>query len=322
MKKPRLTFFLHGEDSFLKDIIINLRNDYDIKYFNVKDREREFYSDGSGTQEFYQLYYDSDIAWFEWCNELVIKALSSPKQCKHIVRLHSYEMFTPMPSQVDWNKVDKLIVVSETMKNLLDQKFHIRKDIFKVINNGINLEKFDFNENKKYNKKICYLGYLNYKKAPELFLHFCNEIWNYDHNFTFHIAGQFQDERIGLYMNTIIPHLPFKVIFDGWQKNVPEYLSDKDYIMSTSLFESFHYSLMEGMALGVIPLVHGWIGSELLYPTENIFYRSNDLIDFIKKIESSENIGNIRKYHRKYVENNFSLDKQMKEIKETLSELL
>ena len=75
MGKKKLTFFTLGGDMFLKDIIINLRKDYDIKFFNR----------GTDT-EFKQMLHDSDIAWFEFCDKLSIEATKSEPLCKYVTR--------------------------------------------------------------------------------------------------------------------------------------------------------------------------------------------------------------------------------------------
>jgi len=306
-----VTFFTAGEDVFLRDIVLNLRKDYNVKMFKAR---------GNDEQAFFQAYHNTDVAWFEWCDGLFKEAMIHPKICKVINRLHSYELFTPLPGQIDWNKVDKLVVVSDTAKNLVIDKFKIRPDIFKVIHNGVNINKYTIPDNKKYNKKIVYVGFLNYKKAPELLLQFWYQIWKQDPTFEFHIAGDFQDERYVLYFNAVANKMPFQIHFDGWIKNMPEYFKDKDYVMSTSLFESFQYSLAEGMSQGVVPLIHGWLGSDKLYPKDFIFYNSDECIDIIKSFETSDqNV--VREEVRKHIVDNYSLEKSITSIKEMIDSL-
>ena len=43
----------------------------------------------------------ADIAWFEWCDLVLIQASKKLKKtCKVICRLHSYEVFSNYPNQV------------------------------------------------------------------------------------------------------------------------------------------------------------------------------------------------------------------------------
>ena len=307
--KKRLTFFTAGEDTFLKDIVVNLRKDYNVKFCQRPEE-----------QEFFQEYHNTDIAWFEWCDGLFENAMQHPKPCKIINRMHSYELFTPIPGSIDWNKVDKLILVNNTCKQIAMDKFRIRPDIMTVINNGVDVERLKIPQDKKYNKKIAFVGFLNYKKAPDLLLHTFYNIWKHDPSFEFHIAGDFQDERYVLYFNSIMPHMPFKLHFDGWVQDMPKYLEDKDYVISTSLFESFQYSIAEGMSQGVIPLVHGWWGADQLYPKKYVFYNLDEPVDIIKEFEQS-NKEEERNKVRQHIIRNFSLEKQIKEIKDVLETL-
>lgn len=309
-KKQRLTFFTAGESVFLNDIIISLRKDYEVKMFFRGKPE-----------EFHTMLHDTDIAWFEWCDELTAHATVQPKMCKYICRLHSYEMFTDWPKKVDWNKMDKLIFVNPIVRDYSIRKFGIRPDITDIICNGVNMDKFQMPKNKKYNKKVVYIGYINYKKGPELLLQAFKAIYDYDNEFEFHIAGEHQDERIKLYFDTMIPKLPFKIHFDGWVQDMPVYLEDKDYVISSSLFESFQYSIGEGMAQGLVPLVHSWIGSDYFYPTDYIWTFPNECVDIVKRFEEQEDKQAIRNGFRNHIGNNFSLEKQLSATKDMIGSL-
>jgi glycosyltransferase involved in cell wall biosynthesis len=309
--KKKLTFFTFGEDAFLRDLIVGLRKDYNIKFFQ------------KGTEtEFFQMYHDCDIAWFEWCDQLIFNAMQHPKMGKKIVcRLHSYELFTDLPGQVDWNKVDKLMFVSDTVRNLTCQKFGLNPYITEVISNGVDVDKFAIPKDKKYNKKIVFLGFINYKKGIETLLHAFEHIYRHDPSFTFHIAGEHQDERIALYMDHAMHSLPFKIQFDGWVKDVPTYLQDKDYVISTSLFESFQYSVAEGMAQGLIPLVYNWRGSKDIYPNDYVFDTLDQCVNIVKRFDGNDNKDAIRQSMRKHIVDNFSLEKQLMRTRELLGNL-
>ena len=137
-------------------------------------------------------------------------------------------------------------------------------------------DKFTIPSNKKYGKRICSIGYINYKKNPALLLYCFKAIHDYDSSYRFHIAGTHQDPRIQIYFDHLLPKLNIPVSFDGWVEDVPGYLRDKDYVISTSLFESFHYSIAEGMASGLLPLIHDWFGASYLYPEEYLVHHAAD----------------------------------------------
>lgn len=312
--KKKLTFFSLGGDVFLRDIILNLRKDYDVKFFYK-----------GSDMEFKQMLHDSDIAWFEFCDKLVVEATKSPKLCKYIVRLHSYEMFTDIPNYVDWNKIDKLVFVNDIVHDYCLKKFKnipsVPADITEVIKNGVNVDKFTIPSNKKFNKKIAFIGFMNYKKGPQMLLEVFRKIYEYDNEYTFHIAGGHQDERIYLYFEQMQKQLPMKIYWDGWQEDIPKYLKNKDFVISSSLFESFQYSLAEGMSQGCIPLVHNWLGADLLYPKEYIYNTPEEAVGIVKKFADNDNKDKIYKSVREYIIDNFSLDSQINNIKKMLENL-
>lgn len=309
-KKKKLTFFTLSGDIFLRDIIIDLRKDYEIKHFFRGDEK-----------EFHQLLHDTDIAWFEFCDQLVIAATSQAKLCKYICRLHSYEMFTDMPSKVDWGKIDKLMFVNPVVHDFAVKKFNIPTNITTVIENGVNGSKYNIPKKKKFNKKIAFVGYMNYKKGPQLLIDAFYRIHKHDPKYTFHIAGDHQDERIKLYFETMQQHLPFKIYWEGWQRDIPGFLRNKDFIISTSLFESFQYGIAEGMLQGCVPLVHNWLGADNFYPEEYRFTFAEEVVAIIKKYEQTTDKHGVQQNLRKHILDNFSVEKQLLSTRKMLEEL-
>lgn len=312
MNKKRLTFFTTIGDIFLRDIFVELKPDYNLKTFV-----------GGEEKEFRQLLHDTDIAWVEWCNDLAGALTLPPKMSeKYVVRLHSFEMFTPLPNKVDWSKIDKLIFVNQICRDYTLSKFkNIPKEITTVIPNGVNVDRFVIPKDKPYNKKVVFVGYINYKKGPQLLLQVFRKIWEFDHDFTFHIAGAYQDERFQLYMQNMIKKFPFKIKFDGWVQDMPTYLKDKDFIVSSSIFESFQYSLAEGMAQGLVPICHSWIGAEQFYPRDYIYDTPEEAVEIIERFQKTLHKTLIREKLRKHIVDNFSYRKQIKQIKEMLNDL-
>ena len=309
--KKKLTFFSFGEDTFLQDLIIGLRPKYNTKMFYR-----------SSEQEFFQMYHDCDIAWFEWCDQLIINAMQHPKMGQKVIcRFHSYELFTDMPKHVDWNKVDRVIFVSEVVRDLAVSKFGIPPHKTIIINNGVNTDKYQIPADKQYNKKVAFVGLINYKKGIETLMHTFEQLYLYDDKLEFHIAGQHQDERIALYMDWAAYNMPYKIHFDGWVNDISEYLKDKDYIISTSLFESFQYSIAEGMSQGLVPLVYNWRGSELIYPKDYIFNTIKECVDIVKDFEVIEDKSAVRQKLRNHIVDNFSLEKQLDKTIQLLESL-
>lgn len=281
-----------GMDSFLHGIINELEKQYIVRKYIVTS---------------FDMVDDAmlwgDICWFEWCDELIGYAsnLQIDKQCKLICRIHSYEVFTDYIKNVSWENVDKIIMISETIKNIFLEAIDIDKNKITIIPNGVDLNKWSYKDNiEDFN--IAYVGYINYKKGPMLLLHSFKAIYDYDKRFKLYIAGKFQDYRDKLYFQQMIHELGLEenIIFDGWIDDLDNWLNDKNYIICTSVLESQNMSVMQAMAKGIKPLIHNFVGAKLIYDEKFIWNTMNDLIFSI-----SNNVYNSEEY-RSFIEKNYS----------------
>jgi len=301
--------FFDSQNSFGKDIIAHLGCCHNIRMFK-----------GNSIEEIERLMQWADLAWFEWCDHLLIEATKLPKSCMILCRLHSYEAFTVMPDQVDWSKVDKLILVNQSVERILTALHPKAKVDRVIIPNGVDTGKFAIPQDKIYGKNICSAGYINYKKDPLLMLQCFKAIHDRDPECKFFVAGSCQDPRFMFYFDHMIPQLGIQVQFDGWVEDMPSYFEDKDFVISTSVFESFHYSIAEGMASGLVPLVHNWPGSENVYPHR---YRFNTIEECANLVQSfiNEDRAKLARENRLFIIKNFSLKKQMQAIDQLLQEI-
>ncbi len=290
---------------FLDDIIGSLGGEWDVKL--VRPR-----TVGDALREMERC----DVAWLEWCDEGVEKiSRHGPFPCRVICRLHSYEVFTDVPLRVRWEVIDDLILVSEEVKRLLLRMLPSLEDLIRVhvIHNGVNLGRFPFMKRERgYN--LAYVGYINYKKNPQLLLYCMHELVKKDPRYRLFIAGEHQDPRIELYMHHMIRELGLEshVIFCGWVDDVGEWLEDKHYVISTSLFESFGYAIAESMACGLKPVIHRFPGSERLYPERFLFRTPEEFVGLVMEDDYRP------EEYRRFVEDNYSLEKQMRRISRLL----
>jgi glycosyltransferase involved in cell wall biosynthesis len=292
--------FFASFSTFLDSIMNDLRQVNEVRLFDNADPTEAQMRD---------LLDWCDLAWFEWCDKLVIAASKMPKRCKIICRLHSYEVFTEMPRQVDWSKIDHVVLVNRSVEELLQRGVEVPTPIT-IIHNDVDTDKFTIPANKNYGKRICSIGYINHTKNAPLLLYCFKAIHDYDSSYRFHIAGKHQDPRIIVYFEHLLPKLNIPVSFDGWVEDVPGYLRDKDYVISTSLFESFHYSIAEGMASGLLPLIHDWRGSEYLYPSEYLFTTPQTCVELIKRLEKEDRPA-LGKRCREYVVQRYEQNSQL-----------
>lgn len=308
--KPRIAFFVkQGMDSFLGHIIEGLSQDYETKKVVVTD-----ISQIEANMRW------ADICWFEWCDDLIIYAskLEIAREKRIVCRLHSYEAFTNYIHEVNWSNVNKVIFVAEHIKNIVfEQVESLKKDQTIVISNGIDISKYTYRSRQK-GFNIAYVGYINYKKGPMLLLHTFKAIYDVDCRYKLFIAGKFQDYRFKLYFDQLINEMSLgnNVMFDGWQDDIDKWLDDKNYILSTSVLESQHLSLMEAMSKGIKPVIHNFVGAKSIYKKEYIW---NTIDEAIKQIKSDEYDS---EEYRSFIMEKYSSERQIAEIRNILNELL
>ena len=309
--QKKLVFFVKNKmDAFLTDIIEGLSNNYIVKKIIVTDFD----------------YIDkwmewSDICWFEWCDELVEYGSKLPiaNRRKIICRIHRYEVFTNNIFKVNWNNVDSLTVVTKHLKKIIKEKI---SDIeykvnIEVINNGVNLKNYNF-KNREKGFNIAYVGYIHERKNPSLILQVINKLVKIDSRYKLYIAGNFQDELIKLYWDYEIEkmNLQNNIIFEGWQEDINKWLDDKNYILSSSIHESFGYGIAEAMSSGVKPIIHDFIFSQEIWDKKYIWNTIDEAIEMI-----GDNEYNSKEY-RDFIEKNYSLFKQINEVNSLIKKVL
>ncbi|UCG61971.1 MAG: glycosyltransferase [Candidatus Zixiibacteriota bacterium] len=296
-------------DTFLKDIVGHLSKGNETRTFR------------KGTADRMQLLLEwADIAWFEWCDSYLVEATKLPKTCPIVCRLHSYEAFSELPSMVDWTKVDLLILVNDSVKQVLENRIEIPTRQI-VIHNAVDGSRFTIPDSKVYGKKIASVGYINYRKNPGLLLYCFKKIHQYDPEYSLHIAGEHQGPRLQLYFDHFLKENPLPVYYDGWVDDMAAWYADKDYVISTSLFESFHYSIAEGMACGLIPLIHNWYGAANLYPNDFLFNDPDECLEILKSMEGRDRAG-LGRQNRQFILDRYNPDDKMAAISAELQRLV
>ena len=279
-KRSKVSFFcgLTGDTKFMTDIFDFSSLRYPTRFFQ-----------GQTLEQMYELMENSDIAWFEWCTDMVVKASKLPKVCKNIVRLHRFEAYTSWPKKVNWENIDVLILVGNThVKDaLLAQVPDIEsRTRIVTIPNGVNLEKYYFTK-RNAGKNIACVGYLNVRKNPMLILQ-CMQKLNYiNPEYKLFFGGNFEDPMLEQYLKHMVKALGLGdvVFFDGWQTDIVSWLADKQYIVSGSIGESQGMGILEGMAAGLKPVIHNFPGAEQIFGSKYLF---NIAEQFCEQILSQE----------------------------------
>ncbi|GAB6189231.1 hypothetical protein JCM30566_09700 [Marinitoga arctica] len=309
-KLPKLAFICaKGLDNFINDIIEGLSDEYWVRKFIVTKNE-----------EIYQAIDWADIVWFEWANEVAIigsyyqKLIGKPA----IIRLHSYESLSYYPTKINWNNIDKLILVADHIKDIIRSYIPNIENMvdIEIVHNGIKLDTIKFKKREK-GFNIAWVAHISHKKNPPMMLQIIKKLVEKDKRYKLHIAGDFQDLRYEIYLKHMIKEMGLEnnVIFYGWVDDMEEWWEDKNYLLSTSIHEGHPYNVIEGMAKGIKPIIHNYYGSKNQWPNDLIFNSVDEAANLVieTKYESEK--------YRDFIENNYYFKKMLNNIKKIIHTL-
>jgi glycosyltransferase involved in cell wall biosynthesis len=226
------------------------------------------------------LLQNNDVVFFEWSSELLAAATHLPKTCGIVTRLHRYEMYRWV-DQVNWQAVDRLIVVTEAKKQEFLAKFPFMADRVNVIPEAVSLARFSPFD-KPFRGDIGTLcSLIPRKRVYELILAFY-ELAVLHPELHLHIAGPerevFAEYAQALYRLVERLGLQERVTFYGRIEDPENWYRKLDLFISNSYSEGLQVALLEAMACGIISLSHAWEGAEELLPADHLFLSEAQLI--------------------------------------------
>jgi glycosyltransferase involved in cell wall biosynthesis len=216
-----------------------------------------------------------------------------------VVRLHRHEIDRPdVIAQVDWSRVTKLVVVSETYRRLAEDIIKIPAE---VIYNGIDLERFAFTPST--GATICtYSTHVGRKRVYDLMLAL--------RDYELHIGGEGEEDRV---LNDAKTRFGLRHKFYG-RVPIPEWLRDKEYFVTHSMDEGCCVALIEAMAAGLLCLCHDYAAAKEILPSEYRYTYDSELVSLLEHFRglSAHERERHKRALRKIVEERFDLRSQSK----------
>lgn len=242
-----------------------------------------------------EMIKEAKVIWVEWANEKAVEIQNADTKAYKILRLHAYEAFYDDMKKLDLNKFDRVIFISDYIKNYVEKQYGKVKGAV-VIPNGVELDRFTLNPNKKKNNKIGFAGYLTRKKGIGELIFIAQSLPEYE----FHLAGRYQEDDICDFMQS---RKPDNVFVHEWKygDSLNDFYQDMSFILNTSLRESQGMTIMEGLSCGCKPIIRNWIGSDKIYDQKWIYRNLDDIKNIL------EGDFNPQEY-RSFVEANYDID--------------
>jgi glycosyltransferase involved in cell wall biosynthesis len=305
--RKKIVFFVRKQmDHFLPDVIDLLSDEYETRKAIITQ-----YDQIDSAMDW------ADICWFEWCDGLIVygSKLSLAEDKKIVCRLHRREVFENFIAHVAWEKVDRLIVVADHLKKLMTRKVpRIENRVaLTTIYNGVDLNRYSFKKKSKGFNLAC-ICYIDGRKNPSLLLQIIKKLVELDSRYQLYLAGKFVEPVVESYWHYQIHQMRLagNVVFDGWQNNIDHWLEDKDYLLSTSIHESFGYSIAEAMAKGIKPVIHDFLHAREIWGRQYLFNTVDQAVAMITSPEYNS------AGYRQFIADNFSIQQQKRQIEGVL----
>jgi glycosyltransferase involved in cell wall biosynthesis len=232
-----------------------------------------------------------DAVFFEWASELLATASTLPKTCGIVARLHRYELYQ-WADRINWDAVDRLIVVSQAKLREFSLTFPEQTHKVVMIPEAVSVQRFQPAE-KRFGGDIGILCHLRpRKRVYELVLAFY-ELVQHNPDFRLHLGGG-RAQGVGEYEDAVRQlverlGLSDKVTFYGHVAEPEHWYPRIDVFISNGYSEGLQVSLLEAMASGCYCLSHNWDGAEELLPAGNLYYTNTELVQqLLRQAEKSD----------------------------------
>jgi len=278
-----------------------------------------------GHQVVADMYYDPKKA--EWCDVIfgeyiqggVIHAFKDEKMTKPIVaRGIDIDLYYGHYLGIDWDRAKAILFICDYMKDrtVLDYTGAVKKPKCNIetVYLGIDLTKWTFCDKSQSRGKT--IGWINNFWSGKGVGILCQVMYNIikkDPDFKFEIVGQGSERWLDKYFEEFVKRNGFEnnVKRIHYVESVDKWLDNIDYILSSSMKECMSLPIAEAMAKGIKPLIHNWWGADELYPKELVWNGVDEIMDIINAPYESVK-------YRKYIEDNYTLDKQVNSLNRIL----
>ena len=292
----------------------------------------------------------ADTVWFEWGDHNLIEAtrLIHYDQ-KIIVRVHGYEVYIDLMKKVNWNVVDQLIFVSDHTRDIFLERYPeaVQTGLsITVIPNGVEMSKFHFKK-REHGKTFAYAGNLNSQKNPTMLIEMLRRLPS---DYKLRIVGDWQELREKYHFEYKAKQMGLKrlrlgrrpdgdksqpesygtafiddsfvegdlstarILIENWTGDMDSWLEDKNYMISTSLSESFSYVVAEAMAKGIKPIIFDRLGVSEIWGSKFSFKTIDEAVEMILPDSEYDS-----KSYKKLVKERYALKYQIKAIRKILS---
>lgn len=326
IKKTKVLIASH-DNKFLTEV---------IKYIkSIKDVEVRFdlwsTTNKHDLKKSQELLEWADVILCEWAvGPAVFYSNNKKEHQKLLVRLHRFEITTPLPAQIDFDAVDNAIVVSPYLKEFCTKTYGWPKDKITILPQYVNTVNFDrtkINSN-SYRYNLGLLGIVPKLKRLDRAVELIEQLRKVDPRYVLHIKSKMpwdipfvwnkteeQDFYFSLFKRiNESPLLKNGIVFHQYGNDVADWFRRIGWILSTSEIEGCHTAVAEAMSNGIKPVLFNWKGVEGVYRDLPIFSDVASASSFI--LEENKNPSFSEESLKEYALSNFDVSLTIEHYKQ------
>jgi glycosyltransferase involved in cell wall biosynthesis len=211
-----------------------------------------------------------DVVWVEWCQRTaVLVSLLDLPHTNVVIRLHSFEAFTVFPHLLKTSGIDSLVTVSPALHSLINRLRPALAPQSVMIPNAVELSKFTVQKSERAAHTLGLIGWNAPDKDAVWALDLLAQLRQVDPRWELVIAGAGpaddahpyeKDYEAAVRARADQPDVAGAVTFLGQRDDIAVVLQDVGVIVSSSVRESFHVAVAEGIASGAFPVIRDWPG--------------------------------------------------------------
>ncbi|AQS50883.1 hypothetical protein PAEH1_03620 [Paenalcaligenes hominis] len=245
-----------------------------------------------------RLLRQADTVFCEWTLGNAIWYGKHKREGQILVgRLHLQEIDHALFRKIPFEAFDTVMFVGPHILRQGIAKNPALKKNGVVVYNGVDVEGLQSVPRKLTNGKVLgFVGIVPQRKRFDLALDILHELRKEDGSYILRIKGKRPEEyswmanrpeEMAWYETQYRrleedPLLKGAVIFDPHGNDMPEWYAGIDFALSTSDFESFHFTIADGAASGCTPIILPWEGADEIYPKEWVYTDTKAAAEGIK----------------------------------------
>lgn len=256
-----------------------------------------------------------DVAFFEWAVGPAAFGSQKSAEVPTVVRLHRYEAYTDWPRQIAWKHVNDLLFVSDGVRRSFDE-LHPgllgEKTRVHVVPNAIDVPAYPFDAAKPRTHDVAFVGRLHLVKNPMLLVQLAAALTKRDPRYVLHVAGGTQHVEVFRYLRYQAEQMgladKIKLYGHLGPAELRALLAQCSYLVTTSVIEGHPVGVMEGMAMGLKPVIHDFYGARDLFPRDYLWNTVEEAVRLITRGAPAP------AEYRAFVEAHYALDAQVARI--------